>query len=78
VWMICMTISGTSTILAGFQVRIGLIIAAVLAPFYLHGAYTAYRFAKNPTPKNAKVFEILPGVWMILMHFMLGFLPFWV
>lgn len=78
VWMICMTISGTSTILAGFQVRVGLLIMAVLAPLYLYAAYTAYRFAKSPTPKNAKVFEIFPGIWMILMHLMLGFLPFFV
>jgi 4-hydroxybenzoate polyprenyltransferase len=76
VWMFCMTISGTSTILAGFQVRIGWEIMCVLLPIYFYAAWDAIRFAKAPTPKNAKVFEILPGIWMILMHSMLGFLPF--
>jgi len=78
VWMICMTISGTSTILAGFQVRVGFPIMAVLSVLYAYAAYTAFRFARSPTPKNAKVFEIFPGIWMILMHFMLGFLPFFI
>ena len=76
VWMICMTISGTSTVLAGFQVRIGWEVIGVLFPLYLLAAYIAVKFAKTPTPKNAKVFEVLPGVWMIIMHSMLGFLPF--
>ena len=78
VWMICMTISGTSTVLAGFQVRVGFIIMCVLAPLYIIAALTAVRFAKSPTPKNAKIFKVLPGVWMILMHAMLGFLPFFI
>jgi 4-hydroxybenzoate polyprenyltransferase len=76
VWMICMTISGTTTILAGFQVRVGWEIMFVLFPLYILGGCVAVRFAKNPTPKNAKIFLILPGIWMILMHSMLGFLPF--
>jgi len=76
VWMFCKTISGVTTILAGFQVRVGWEIMCVLSPLYLLSAYSAIRFAKNPTPKNAKVFTILPGIWMILMHTMLGFLPF--
>jgi len=75
-WMVCMTVSGTTTILAGFQVRVGWEILCVLSPLYLFAAYTAVRFAKSPTPKNAKVFEIFPGIWMILMYAMLGFLPF--
>jgi len=76
VWMFCKTISGTTTILAGFQVGVGWVIMCVLSPLYLLSAYSALRFAKKPTPKNAKVFAILPGIWMILMHAMLGFLPF--
>ena len=78
VWMICMTISGTSTIIAGFQVRVGWEIMFVLSPLYILAACVAIKFAKNPTPKNAKVFKILPGIWMILMHSMLGFLPFFI
>jgi len=77
VWLICLTISGTSTVLAGFQVRVGWQILCVLSVLYIYAIFTAIRFAKNPTPKNAKIFTILPGVWMILMHAMLGFLPFW-
>jgi len=78
VWMICMTISGTSTVVAGFHVRVGIPILCVLFPLYIYATYTAIRFATNPSPKNAKVFAVFPGAWMILMHFMLGFLPFWI
>jgi len=76
VWLICMTISGTSTVLAGFQVRVGWVIMFVLSPLYILAIITAVRFAKSPTPKNAKIFTILPGIWMILMHAMLGLFPF--
>ena len=78
VWMFCMTLSITTTVLAGFQVGAGFIIMAVLVPLYIFAAYIANRFAKNPTPKNAKVFEIFPGIWMFLMYFMLGILPFFI
>lgn len=76
VWMICMTVSGTSTVLAGFQVRVGWEVMFALTPLYILAAYVSVRFAKAPTAQNAKVFKILPGIWMILMHSMLGFLPF--
>jgi len=76
VWMLCMTISIVTTVIAGFQVRVGWIILFVLTPLYFFAAYNAYKFAKYPTSKNAKVFEIFPGIWMFLMYFMLGFLPF--
>jgi 4-hydroxybenzoate polyprenyltransferase len=76
VWMVCMTISGVSTVLAGFQVNVGFEILVVLSLLYIFAAYVALRFAKEPSPKNAKVFEIFPGVWMLLMYFMLGVLPF--
>jgi len=78
VWLICLTISGTSTVLAGFQVRVGWQILCVLSVLYVYAVFTAVRFAFNPTPKNARIFAILPGVWMILMHATLGFLPFFI
>ncbi|MCL2058958.1 MAG: UbiA family prenyltransferase [Oscillospiraceae bacterium] len=78
VWMICMTISGASTILAGFQVRVGWIMMCVLLPLYILATFAAARFAKSPTPGNAKIFTVLPGVWMIVMHAILGFMPFFI
>jgi len=76
VWMVCMTTSYITTVLAGFQVRVGFIILCILAPIYLFAIFTAVRFAKDPSVKNAKVFEIIPAIWMFLMYFMLGVLPF--
>lgn len=76
VWMICMTISGVSTVLAGFQVRVGIEIISVLLPLYIIAAFIAYRFARKPTPQNAKIFTIFPGIWMFLMYLLLGVLPF--
>jgi len=76
VWMFCMSISIITTVFAGFQVRVGFQILAVLAPLYVFAAFCAVRFARNPTAKNAKVFEVFPGIWMFLMYLMLGILPF--
>lgn len=76
VWFICVSISLVSTILAGFQVRVGLEIAAMLAILYCYALFIAIRFAKNPTPKNAKIFTLFPGIWMIFNYSILGFLPY--
>jgi len=76
VWMICMTISGVSTVLAGFQVRVGVPMLIVLSLLYIAAAWAARRFARDPSPKNAKFFELFPGLWMFAMYFMLGVLPF--
>jgi len=78
VWCLVITASLASTVFAGFQVRIGLIIFFILLPLYIIAVLAAIRFARNPTPKNAKFFEIFPGVWMFLMYFMLGVLPFFI
>ena len=76
VWVLVITASLASTVFAGFQVRIGLHILVVLLPLYVIALVAARRFALEPTSKNAKFFEIFPGVWMFLMYFMLGILPF--
>lgn len=78
VWSFCMSISITTTVLAGFRVGVGWIILAVLVPLYAFAIFTAVRFAKVPSSKNAKVFEIFPGIWLLLMYSMLGILPFFV
>lgn len=76
VWMICITISLVTTVLAGFQVQIGVEIIAILSPLYVYAAFIAYRFARKPTPQNAKIFTLFPGIWMFLMYLLLGGLPF--
>jgi len=78
VWALVITASLASTVFAGFQVRIGLHILVILLPLYIIALLAARRFAKDPTPKNAKFFEIFPGIWMFLMYFMLGILPFFI
>ena len=76
VWMICLTISGASTIVAGYQVGVGRIAFIILGLFYLFAVLIAIRFAKDSSPKNAKVFKVFPGLWMMLMYVILGIIPF--
>lgn len=76
VWMICMTISFVSTVVAGFQVGAGIPIFCVLFVLYVFAGFISIKFAKNPTAKNAKVFEIFPGLWMMIMYLLLGIIPF--
>ncbi len=76
VWMICMTVSFISTVLAAFQVGVGVQTLIVLAIFYSFACYISLRFAKESTAKNAKIFELFPGLWMIAMYLCLGLLPF--
>ena len=78
VWSICLSTSFITTIYAGFQVKAGFVIMAVLIPLYILAIINVVRFAKNSTPKNAKFFTVFPGVWMFLMYIMLGFVPFFV
>jgi len=76
VWMVFLTTSLASTGWVGFQIGVGYQILIVLSPLYIFAAFMSLRFARNPSPKNAKVFEIFPGVWMLLMYVLLGILPF--
>jgi len=76
VWLLCVTISLISTILEGFQVRVGIEMTVVLSLMYCYALFAAIRFAKSPTSKNAKVFTVFPGVWMMLNYFILGILPY--
>jgi len=78
VWVLVITASLASTVFAGFQVHIGLHILIILLPLYIIALLAARRFALDPSSKNAKFFEIFPGIWMFLMYFMLGILPFFV
>jgi len=75
-WMTCMSISGISTVLAGFQVRVGWEMMIILSPLYIYAVFIAVRFAKEPTSRNAKVFAVVPGVWILVTYFMLGVMPF--
>jgi len=76
VWLTCLTVSMATTVATGFFVNAGWEILAVLSVLYCFAVYFVIRFVKDPTAKNAKPFNIFPGVWMILMYLMLGIIPF--
>ncbi|MDR1321218.1 MAG: UbiA family prenyltransferase [Gracilibacteraceae bacterium] len=76
VWLVCLTLSGISTVLAGFLVRVGFLLLAILSVLYIFAVAAALRFASSPTPANAKFFTVFPGVWMLVMYCMLGLAPF--
>ncbi len=76
VWIICMTVSFISTVIAAFQVHVGYQVLIILGILYCYACYISYKFAGEPTAKNAKVFEIFPGVWMLVMYLALGILPY--
>lgn len=78
VWMICVTISGVSTILAAFQVGVGIWMTVALSVLYVYAAFSAIKFAEAPTPQNARIFEVLPGFWMFIMYVILGVAPFFI
>ncbi len=76
VWLFCVTTSGVSSVLAAFFVRVGLEMLVSLSTLYVVAIFISVRFARKPTVKNAKVFEYFPGIWMFIMYFILGVLPF--
>ncbi|MCL2354062.1 MAG: UbiA family prenyltransferase [Defluviitaleaceae bacterium] len=78
VWLVCLTISSITTTLAGFQIGVGWHIMAALLVLYIYAFFVAIKFTKKPTAKNAKIFKVLPGVWMLVMHAGLGLLSFFV
>lgn len=75
-WLFCMTISFISTVCAGFQVGIGYIIFFILSFLYIGAWILGVSFMNNPTRKKAKRFENFSGIWMIVMYFSLGLIPF--
>lgn len=75
-WIICLTISFSSTVCAGFQVNAGLEIFCVLLVLYIYALSLSFSFIKEPTPEKSHRFEMFSGVWMIVMYLLLGGVPF--
>jgi 4-hydroxybenzoate polyprenyltransferase len=75
-WLFCMTISFISTVVAGFQVNVGIPILIILSVLYIIAWILGISFIKKKTRKLAKGFETFSGVWMITMYFSLGLFPF--
>jgi hypothetical protein len=71
-----MTISFISTVVAGFQVNVGIPILIILSILYIIAWILGISFIKKRTRKLAKGFETFSGVWMITMYFSLGLFPF--
>lgn len=75
-WIFCMTISFISTVIAGYQVGVGFPIACILSVLYIVAWYLGLSFIAEPTRKLAHLFETFSGIWMLVMYFSLGLLPF--
>lgn len=76
VWLLCITTSYVSTLLEAHLVRVGVEMTVCLTTLYAFAVFIAVRFARNPTPKNAKAFEFLPGIWMFVQYLILGVFTF--
>ncbi len=75
VWLGAMLATASFAVLAAVKIAFVLPVAAALAGLLLVAAIIAGRFLRQPESKNAKLFEVMSGVWTLVLYLSLGAIP---
>jgi 4-hydroxybenzoate polyprenyltransferase len=75
VWFAFLVITAISASYAGHLIGFGLQTMAVVAGLLAIALWLVVRFLKNPSTALAKRFELMAGVWTLMMYFTLGLIP---
>lgn len=74
-WLSALALAAASAALAGAGVHVGGTVAALGALTLAVAAVAGYRFITRPVAGAGKTFEVLAGIWTLLMYFSVGILP---
>ena len=74
-WLGVLILSGGMALGAAWQVEVGVIVAGVLGVALVAAIIVAGRFLHSPTPDRAESFELVSGVWLLLLYGGMGLLP---
>ena len=74
-WIGSLVLAGGLAVGAARQLGAGLIVAGLLAVALIAAAVVAGRFLQSPTPDRAKPFEVVSGLWLLLLYGGMGLVP---
>ncbi len=74
-WLGAMALAGGTAVGAAGQVDAGMIVAGFLGAALLAAVVVAGRFLQSPTPDRAEPFELVSGVWLLLLYGGMGLVP---
>jgi 4-hydroxybenzoate polyprenyltransferase len=74
-WLGSLVLAGGAAVGAAGQVGAGMIVAGLLGAALLAAVIVAGRFLQSPTPDRAEPFELVSGVWLLLLYAGMGLVP---
>jgi 4-hydroxybenzoate polyprenyltransferase len=74
-WLGMMLATAACATLAARRIGFTLPVAAGTAMIFLLGLVTGTNFLRSPRPGNGKRFELLAGVWTLVLYLSLGAIP---
>lgn len=74
-WLGALILAGGTAVGAVGQIGAGMIVAGILGVALIAAGVVAGRFLRSPTPDRADPFELVSGVWLLLLYGGMGLLP---
>ena len=74
-WLGVLRLAGGAAVGAAWQVGAGLVVAGLLGVALVVAGVVAGRFLQSPTPDRAAPFELVSGIWLLLLYGGMGLLP---
>jgi len=74
-WLIAMALTYLFAVLGAARIDFALPVAIILGVMLLAAVTTVLFFLRQPTPRYAKLFEPLSGVWTLILYLGLGVIP---
>ena len=74
-WLGVLILAGGAAVGAAEQVGAGRIVAGLLGVALIAAVIVAGRFLQEPTPDRAEPFELVSGLWLLLLYGGMGLLP---
>jgi len=74
-WLGALSLTAICAVLAALEINFVVPVAGILLVLFLLAAIISFRFLQQPVRKRAKLFELMAGVWTLLMYLSLGAIP---
>jgi UbiA prenyltransferase family len=78
VWLSAMFATASFAVLAAKNIAFTVPVAALLALLWFVALLIARRFVQQPESKNAKWFEVMSGLWTLVLYLSLGAIPMFI
>jgi len=74
-WWMALVLTGATALVAAFNIKFIMPVAISLGLCFVVAVVCGIRFLKHQNPKSGKGFEILAGIWTLVLYLVLGVVP---